>query len=466
MSPFSLKTALLRSTMLVGAVAFAVPSLAQVTPGTPAAGNATPGAAAENAPNPEGEREITVTGSLIKQPQPRPRDAGHRHDVARRSSSASRTSPKTSCARSPASSRRSAARSTTATAVRRSSTFAASARTATSSCSTATASCLPASRGVVDLNNIPLALIDRVESLTGAASTTYGADAISGVVNFITKKNFTGVDISGSEQITEKGDGNYYRVDATIGGNFADDKGNAVLSVGYQHADPVYQGDRKFSIHERQLVHRRRQRLGHVRARRASPVRATSTRRPVSRASSPVSRATTRSPASPSRTRWARTTPGSVRSIPATGQAVNVVRAVQLQSVQHLPDAVQALQHLRSGELRGERALRLLHARPVLQEHGRHDHRAVGRVRLGGHDPAQQPVPARRAAQPVLRVERRAGYAQPGRSERCDCPDDVCAALHAGAVRRCRNGDEPDRSQLPHRDDERSRRTTGVRSAD
>lgn len=102
--------------------------------------------------------------------------------------------------------------------------------------------------GRVDLNNIPLALVSRVENLTGSASTTYGADAVAGVINFITKQDFTGVDISGSEQITGKGDGNYYRTDMTIGGNFANDKGNAVLSIGYQHADPVYQGDRDFSV--------------------------------------------------------------------------------------------------------------------------------------------------------------------------------------------------------------------------
>ena len=44
--------------------------------------------------------------------------------------------------------------------------------------------------GRVDLNNIPLALIERVDALTGAAVTTYGADAITGVVNFVTRKDF------------------------------------------------------------------------------------------------------------------------------------------------------------------------------------------------------------------------------------------------------------------------------------
>ncbi|MGH6785459.1 MAG: TonB-dependent receptor domain-containing protein [Novosphingobium sp.] len=103
-------------------------------------------------------------------------------------------------------------------------------------------------QGRVDLNNIPLALISRVDALTGAAVTTYGADAVTGVVNFITKKDFAGVDISASQQITERGDGNFFRTDLTVGANFDDGRGNAVLSVGYQESDPVYQGDRDFSV--------------------------------------------------------------------------------------------------------------------------------------------------------------------------------------------------------------------------
>lgn len=101
--------------------------------------------------------------------------------------------------------------------------------------------------GRVDLNNIPLALIERVDALTGAAVTTYGADAITGVVNFITKRDFAGLEVTASEQITEQGDGNVFRVDATIGANFDDGRGNAVLSIGYQTADAVYQGARGFS---------------------------------------------------------------------------------------------------------------------------------------------------------------------------------------------------------------------------
>ena len=101
--------------------------------------------------------------------------------------------------------------------------------------------------GVFDLNNIPLALVERVDALTGGASTTYGADAIAGVVNFVTKKNFSGIEMSVGEQITERGDGNYLRADVTIGANFDDGRGNAVFSIGYQESDPVYQGDRDFS---------------------------------------------------------------------------------------------------------------------------------------------------------------------------------------------------------------------------
>ncbi len=101
--------------------------------------------------------------------------------------------------------------------------------------------------GRVDLNNIPLALIERVDTLTGGAATTYGADAVSGVINFITRSDFSGIELNVGEQITEKGDGETTRVDLTIGGNFDDDKGNAVLSIGYQNADPVYQGSRKIS---------------------------------------------------------------------------------------------------------------------------------------------------------------------------------------------------------------------------
>jgi iron complex outermembrane recepter protein len=87
--------------------------------------------------------------------------------------------------------------------------------------------------GSVDLNDIPLALIDRVEVLTGGATSTYGADAVTGVVNFITKKDFSGVEIDGADQINERGSGNTRRADVLMGGDIDDHRGNAVVSFGY-----------------------------------------------------------------------------------------------------------------------------------------------------------------------------------------------------------------------------------------
>lgn len=101
--------------------------------------------------------------------------------------------------------------------------------------------------GAVDLNNIPLALLERTDVLTGGASTTYGADAVAGVVNFVTKRDFAGIDLGLSNQITEQGDGNIFRADLTLGANFDDGSGNVVLGIGYQKADAVFQGDRDFS---------------------------------------------------------------------------------------------------------------------------------------------------------------------------------------------------------------------------
>jgi outer membrane receptor protein involved in Fe transport len=102
--------------------------------------------------------------------------------------------------------------------------------------------------GRVDLNDIPLALVDRVDVLTGGASSTYGADAVSGVVNFITRSDFSGMELAVSDQVTQRGDGMYKRGDLTLGANFADGRGNAVVSLGYQESDPVYQGhDRPWS---------------------------------------------------------------------------------------------------------------------------------------------------------------------------------------------------------------------------
>ncbi len=102
--------------------------------------------------------------------------------------------------------------------------------------------------GRTNIDIIPIALLERVDVLTGGASATYGADAISGVVNFITKRDFEGAELSATQNITEEGDGSTQRIDLTVGGNFADDRGNATLSLGYTNRDTIFQGDRDFSL--------------------------------------------------------------------------------------------------------------------------------------------------------------------------------------------------------------------------
>lgn len=98
--------------------------------------------------------------------------------------------------------------------------------------------------GVVDTNNIPVALIERVDIVTGGASAVYGADAVSGVVNFILKTNFEGAEFAAQWGQSSDSDGDRQRVDVTIGGNFAEGRGNAVVSVGHTQTDPVLQGSR------------------------------------------------------------------------------------------------------------------------------------------------------------------------------------------------------------------------------
>lgn len=92
-------------------------------------------------------------------------------------------------------------------------------------------------RQVTDLNTIPTALVDRVELVTGGSSAVYGSDAISGVVNFVLKENFQGLEATAQYDITGHGDGAKLNLDAIVGGNFADDRGNATLYVNYFKRD-------------------------------------------------------------------------------------------------------------------------------------------------------------------------------------------------------------------------------------
>lgn len=98
----------------------------------------------------------------------------------------------------------------------------------------------------VDLNNIPLGLIDRIEVLKDGASSVYGADAVSGVINIILKKNYSGNEVDIDAGISGHGDDQQGGITGTTGYNF--DNGNVVLNAGYSNHFPVKQGDRSFAL--------------------------------------------------------------------------------------------------------------------------------------------------------------------------------------------------------------------------
>lgn len=99
----------------------------------------------------------------------------------------------------------------------------------------------------VDTQSIPVALIDRVETVTGAGSSVYGSDAVSGVVNFILKEDFEGIDYRGQFGITDRGDGQTYFGSLTMGSNFDGDRGNAVLSIEYSKSEAILEADRPYA---------------------------------------------------------------------------------------------------------------------------------------------------------------------------------------------------------------------------
>jgi outer membrane receptor protein involved in Fe transport len=99
----------------------------------------------------------------------------------------------------------------------------------------------------VDISTIPRALVERVEVTTGGASAIYGADAVTGVVNFILKDDFEGVQLNATSAIPEESGGESYAVDAAFGKNFDDDKGNIVLTLTLEKEEELLHGDRDWS---------------------------------------------------------------------------------------------------------------------------------------------------------------------------------------------------------------------------
>ena len=125
------------------------------------------------------------------------------------------------------------------------------------------------STNAADINQIPAGMVERVEVLTGGASTTYGADAVAGVVNFILRQ-VDGVEISaGVESYNHKNsntfiqglmdaqnfdyptgnttDGRTENIDIMIGGDFAEGRGNATMWATWREGDALLQGKRDYS---------------------------------------------------------------------------------------------------------------------------------------------------------------------------------------------------------------------------
>jgi iron complex outermembrane receptor protein len=101
----------------------------------------------------------------------------------------------------------------------------------------------------VDLGMIPPTMIDRVEIVTGGAAAVYGADAVTGVVNVITKKSLDGLHISATEGISQQGDANELKVTMATGGKFANDRGSFILGASYAQTDPLEMSARRDPAH-------------------------------------------------------------------------------------------------------------------------------------------------------------------------------------------------------------------------
>jgi iron complex outermembrane recepter protein len=97
----------------------------------------------------------------------------------------------------------------------------------------------------VDLNTIPVSIVERIEVLKDGASAVYGSDAIAGVVNVITRKNYVGTELRGQLGAFDKGDGEVYSANFSMG--TAGDLGNLFVDIGHIRQEPIFAGDREIS---------------------------------------------------------------------------------------------------------------------------------------------------------------------------------------------------------------------------
>jgi len=98
----------------------------------------------------------------------------------------------------------------------------------------------------VDINAIPTDLIERVDVLTGAASAVYGADGVSGVVNFVLRRDFDGIAARSQMGVSSRGDAANRFASVIAGRNFADGRANITLAYEYNAEDPLANDDRSY----------------------------------------------------------------------------------------------------------------------------------------------------------------------------------------------------------------------------
>lgn len=108
--------------------------------------------------------------------------------------------------------------------------------------------------GNVNINTIPQQLVERVDIVTGGASAAYGSDAVTGVVNFVLNKKFNGFAIDVQGGITERGDGESGKIEATFGTGFADGRGHFEISGSLSNQAGVFSTDSRSWFNSTKLV--------------------------------------------------------------------------------------------------------------------------------------------------------------------------------------------------------------------
>jgi iron complex outermembrane recepter protein len=99
-----------------------------------------------------------------------------------------------------------------------------------------------------DINSLPIGAIERIEILKDGGSAIYGADAVAGVVNFITKTDYQGIELSGTLGTTSRSDGTEKRVGLSAGfGDLAKDRFNVLFGIDYFKRDKILRKDRDIS---------------------------------------------------------------------------------------------------------------------------------------------------------------------------------------------------------------------------